>query len=217
MDLLATMSEILGQRAAERAPVPPGFRRAAVLIPIYETEGALFTVLTKRTDLVPTHKGQISFPGGGFLEQDADLRTTALREAAEEIGLRPEDVNVVGELDDTPATASAYIVRPFVGIIPHPYVFRLDSFEIERLITLPLHPLMASGQFRVEIWERNGQPHPVYFYDHDGDTVWGLTARILRGLVHILRGPLAARGLLSADAGSGGAVPPSAEAHPDGP
>jgi 8-oxo-dGTP pyrophosphatase MutT (NUDIX family) len=197
MSLQAAVTEILAQRVPQTAAVPPGFRRAAVLIPIFGAEADLGVLLTKRTELVPTHKGQISFPGGGFLEGDADLRMTALRESSEEIGLRPEDVRMVGVLDDAPATASAYIVRPFVGFIPHPYAFRLDPFEIERVITLPLLPLLAANAFREEIWERDGQPHPVYFYDYEGDTIWGLTARILRALAHVLRDPFRARGMLS--------------------
>ncbi len=114
-----------------RQETPPGYRRAAVLLPLYETPAGPYLVLTKRTDQVPTHKGQISFPGGGFHETDGDLLTTALRESAEEIGLRPQDVAVAGVLDDAATAASAHVVRPFVGFIPHPYPFRLDTFEIE--------------------------------------------------------------------------------------
>ena len=174
----------------------PGFRRAAVLLPLYETEAGPRFVLTKRTDLVPTHKGQISFPGGGFQEADGDLLTTALRESEEEIGLRPDDVAVVGVLDDTATAASAHIVRPFVGFIPYPYPFRLDSFEIERLVHLPLRPLMEPNCFREEIWERDGCPHSVYFFEYDGQTIWGLTARILKQFVEVVGVPLHRDGLL---------------------
>ena len=115
----------------------------------------------------------------------------------EEIGLASEDVRVVGVLDDTPSTASGYLVRPFVGFIPHPYPFRLDGFEIERVIALPLLPLMRHGEFREEVWDRGGTPHQVFFYEHGEDTIWGLTARILRDLVQILAGPLRAGGYLT--------------------
>jgi 8-oxo-dGTP pyrophosphatase MutT (NUDIX family) len=170
-----------------RHETPPGYRRAAVLLPLYETPAGPWLVLTKRTDRVPTHKGQISFPGGGFHETDGDLLTTALRESAEEIGLRAQDVAVAGVLDDAATAASAHVVRPFVGFIPHPYPFRLDTFEIETLIHLPLGPLLAENRFREEIWDQGGHPHPVFFYDHGGQTIWGLTARILKQFVEIIR------------------------------
>jgi 8-oxo-dGTP pyrophosphatase MutT (NUDIX family) len=174
----------------------PGFRRAAVLLPLYETETGPRFVLTKRTELVPTHKGQISFPGGGFQAADGDLLTTALRESEEEIGLRRDDVAVVGVLDDTVTAASAHIVRPFVGFVPHPYPFRLDGFEIERLVHLPLRPLVEPGSFREEVWDRDGHPHSVYFVEYDGQTIWGLTARILKQFVELVGMPLHREGLL---------------------
>jgi 8-oxo-dGTP pyrophosphatase MutT (NUDIX family) len=174
----------------------PGYRQAAVLLPLYETPSGPHFVLTKRTERVPTHKGQISFPGGGFQEGDGDLLATALRETEEEIGLRRSDVTVVGVLDDTVTAASAHVVRPFVGFLPHPYPFRLDSFEIERLVHLPLRPLMEPRCFREEIWERDGRPHSVYFYEHDGQTVWGLTARILKQFVEAVGMPLQREGIL---------------------
>ncbi len=182
------IAEALAHRRSRENAVA-GFRRAAVLLPLYEAESGPHFVLTKRTDLVPTHKGQISFPGGGFKTADGDLLATALREAEEEIGLRPSDVAVVGVLDDAVSVSSAHVVRPFVGLIPHPYSFRLDAFEIDRLIHLPLRPLLEADCFREEIWERDGRPRPVLFYEYDGQLIWGLTARILKQFVEIVKGP----------------------------
>ena len=189
MSLRGEMAGILARRSP-RQEAPPGYRRAAVLLPLYETEAGLHVVLTKRTESVPTHKGQISFPGGGFHESDGDLLITALRESEEEIGLRPQDVAIVGALDDTVTSASAHVVRPFLGFIPHPYPFRPDRFEIERLIHLPLNPVIAGAPFREEIWERDGAPHSVFFYEYDGQTIWGLTARILKQFVEVVGVPL---------------------------
>jgi 8-oxo-dGTP pyrophosphatase MutT (NUDIX family) len=194
-----TLHDHVGGILARRRPreeAPSGFRRAAVLLPLYETDDGPHCVLTKRTELVPTHKGQISFPGGGFQEADGDLLTTALRESEEEIGLRPHNVTVVGVLDDTVTAASAHVVRPFVGFVPHPYPFRLDPFEIERLVHLPIRPLVETDCFREEIWERNGRPHAVIFCEHDGQTIWGLTARILKQFVEVVGMPLRRDGWL---------------------
>lgn len=190
-----TIADVLRQRVARQADRPE-FRQAAVLLPLYLSDAGLHLVLTKRTELVPTHKGQISFPGGGFEEADGDLLTTALRETQEEIGLRPEDVEIVGILDDTVTVTSRHVVRPFVGIVPHPYPYRLDPFEIERLIHLPISALLCGAPFREEIWEREGGPVTVPFYDHDGDTIWGLTARILKQFIETVGKPLRERGLL---------------------
>lgn len=184
------------RRRIARAADHPGFRRAAVLLPLYENEGGPHLVLVKRTEMVPTHKGQISFPGGGFEEADGDLLATALREAEEEIGLHPKDVEIVGALDDTSTVSSQHVVRPFVGFVPYPYAFRTDPFEIERLIHLPISALLGGASFREEVWEREGRPLTVFFYEYAGDTIWGLTARILKQFVEAVGRPLRERGLL---------------------
>lgn len=181
----AIVDELRRRRAVQAEH--PGFRQAAVLLPLYETEAGLHLLLAQRTEHVPTHKGQIAFPGGGFEEADGDLLATALREAEEEIGLRPQDVEVVGALDDTVTVSSRHVVRPFVGFVPPGYPYRPDAFEIDRLIHLPVAPLLEGAPFRVETWERGGQPVVVYFYEYQGSTVWGLTARILKQFVEIVR------------------------------
>lgn len=196
MSLRDRMAAVLARRHP-REEAPAGYRRAAVLLPLYETEAGPYFVLTKRTELVPTHKGQISFPGGGFQESDGDLLATALRESEEEIGLRPSDVTVVGVLDDTVTAASSHIVRPFVGFVPYPYTFRLDPFEIERLVHLPLRPVLEPHCFREEIWDRDGCPHSVFFYEHAGQTIWGLTARVLKHFVEVVGMPLRRDGWLT--------------------
>ncbi len=175
----------------------PDFRQAAVLLPLYQSDIGPHLILTKRTEEVPTHKGQIGFPGGGFEEGDGDLLTTALRETQEEIGIESGDVEIIGTLDDTVTVTSRHLVRPFVGFIPHPYPYRLDPFEIERLIHLPILPLLSGAPFREETWERDGQPVVVYFYEYDGDIIWGLTARILKQFVETVGRPLQDRGPLS--------------------
>ncbi len=181
-------SVLQGRSAREEAP--PGYRRAAVLLPLYETRTGPHLLLTVRTNAVPTHKGQISFPGGGFEERDGDLRTTALREAEEEIGLSPADVAILGCLDDTVTVSSRQVVRPFVGLVPHPYRFRSSPFEIEQMIHLPVRGLLQGAPFREEIGERDGRPLPVFFHEFDGHTIWGLTARILKQFIELVGEPL---------------------------
>jgi 8-oxo-dGTP pyrophosphatase MutT (NUDIX family) len=169
---------------------PPGYRRAAVLLPLYAHAAGPHLLLTQRTQDVPTHKGQVSLPGGGYREPDVDLCTTALRETAEEVGLRPEDVRVVGRLDDSITVASRFVVRPFVGVVPPGYPFRPDPREIAALIHLPVAALLRSP-FREEEWLRDGRRVPVLVQEYDGHIVWGLTARILQQFVERVVRPLA--------------------------
>ncbi len=165
------------------------FRRAAVLLPLYQHPGGPCLLLTKRTHGVPTHKGQVSLPGGGYREEDGDLRITALRDAEEEVGLRPADVAIVGRLDDALTVVSGYVVRPFVGVVPGAYGFAADAQEIEELIHLPLAALLKRP-FREEWWMRDGRRVQVFVQEYDGNVVWGLTARILHQFVEWVVRPL---------------------------
>lgn len=175
---------------AHRVPrtVPDGDRRrAAVLLPLYVRDGAVHVLCTQRTEDLPHHKGQVAFPGGGRDPGDADLRATALREAEEEVGIAPRDVEVLGALDDEATVGSRFIVTPFVGVIPFPYPFRPNPAEIVALLHVPIEPLLISNGFREETRERNGVPVRVLLLDHGPHVIWGLTARILKGFVELLR------------------------------
>ncbi len=159
--------------------------RAAVLIPLFVKNGEYHILFTRRTDQVEHHKGQISFPGGRKDGADRDLLATALREAEEEMGIRPEDVHVLGELDDI-CTVTNFCVSPFVGLIPYPYSFRVNPREIEEVIEVPLIVLFEKSNFRREFRGLEGKMWPVYFYRHDRHTIWGATASILKQLLDLL-------------------------------
>jgi 8-oxo-dGTP pyrophosphatase MutT (NUDIX family) len=167
-------------RRARRVVADPGLTKAAVLMPLYEEGDELRILLTRRSEELPRHKGQIAFPGGGQRLGDADLRATALRETEEEVGIHPADVQIVGALDDAVTLTSQYVVAPFVGFIPYPYPFRVNPAEIVELIPLPLSTLCDRSCFREELWDRGGTKAPVYFYTVDSHVIWGLTARILK-------------------------------------
>lgn len=158
----------------------PRLRKAAVLMPMYEDGDGLQILFTRRSEEMPQHKGQIAFPGGVQHADDPSLRATALREAEEEIGLRAGDVEILDELDDTATATTRFIVTPFVGLIPHPYTFRVNPAEIVELIPLPLSLLRDPSRFREELWDRDGAKTPVYFYMAGSHVIWGLTARILK-------------------------------------
>lgn len=159
---------------------------AAVLVPITD-RGGPHVVFTKKTSGVPHHKGQFSFPGGVVETRDGSRVETALREAWEEIRLPAEAVEVLGLLDDTPTRATNFVITPVVGIVRDPVEFRPDGREIERVIEVPLATLRDPAIFRTEMWERDGEPHPVLFYQVSADDlVWGATARILSQFLALL-------------------------------
>jgi 8-oxo-dGTP pyrophosphatase MutT (NUDIX family) len=159
---------------------------AAVLVPVTD-HGGPHVVFTKKTSGVPHHKGQFSFPGGVVETRDGSRVETALREAWEEIRLPAEAVEVLGLLDDTPTRATNFVITPVVGIVRDPVEFKPDGREIERVIEVPLATLRDPAIFRTEVWEREGEQHPVLFYQVSADdVVWGATARILSQFLALL-------------------------------
>src|SRR5512143_324465 len=112
-------------------------RCAAVLVPLVHHDSAWHLLYTRRAERMLSHQGQVSFPGGACDEGEAAPEQTALREADEEIGMRPGDVRLLGRLN-TMITITSYRVTPVVGVIPWPYVFRVQSTEVARVFTIPL-------------------------------------------------------------------------------
>ncbi len=178
------LKQILAQRQKVRI-VDARRLPAAVIIPLYVKEGEYHILLTKRTERVKDHKGQISFPGGAYEREDMTLRNTALRECAEEIGIAPEAVESLGELDDVVTFTSDYIISPFVDIIPWPYALKTEEREIEEIIEVPISALLQRDCLRQESIVLNGQPATAYFYTYGDKVIWGATARILNQFLRI--------------------------------
>lgn len=163
----------------------PQLTPAAVLLLLYPKNGEYHVLFTKRTNEVEHHKGQISFPGGAYDEGDVSLTDTALRESLEEVGLKGEDVDVLGELDDM-ATFSAFAISPFVGVISYAPNFTPSPREIEEIVEIPLFALLNPTNFREETREYDGRPFPVYYYAYGRHVVWGATARILKQFLDLV-------------------------------
>lgn len=180
------VKQILSQRETKRVNAT-GLTSSAVLVPFFKKDGEWHLLLTKRTDTVENHKGQISFPGGRKDESDRDLLETALREGFEEVGLDPEAVEVLGELDEERTINSNFIMHPFLAVIPYPYDFKLSEQEVKELVEIPVSVLMDESNFQEEATTHEGETIPAYFYHYEDRVVWGATARILKKTLDILQ------------------------------
>lgn len=174
-------------RGREKKCIPdPELTPSAVLVPIYEKSGEHYILLTKRSEKVEYHKRQISFPGGRKDESDSNLLATALREAFEEIALRPEVVEILGELDDESTVFTNFIVSPFIGFIPYPYDFKINRDEVEELMEVPIATLRDKANFHEETITYRKKILTTYFYRCDDQIIWGATARILKSFLDLL-------------------------------
>jgi 8-oxo-dGTP pyrophosphatase MutT (NUDIX family) len=159
----------------------PGTKDAAVLVPLYPDLRAVFT--ERRADL-RRHAGKISFPGGRQDHPDEDLRETALREAHEEIGLDPGDVELVGALPPVGTFVSGYRIFPFVGRIQAEHVWTPQESEVARVLEFSLADLTRGHEMKRLV--RKGVPIKTPTYTVDGHLVWGATARIVQSLLERL-------------------------------
>jgi 8-oxo-dGTP pyrophosphatase MutT (NUDIX family) len=183
------MEKKLKQALSKRQKVyisDPRRTLSAVLIPLYKKQGEYYILFIQRTDRVKDHKGQISFPGGAYEEDDDSLLQTALREATEEVGLASEDVEVLGELDDFRTIGSGYIISPFVARMPWPYELKVDEWETEEVIEVPLSALLDKNNIRQGRDILDGEEIIQYYYQYQDKVIWGATARILNHLLGIL-------------------------------
>ena len=179
-DYARDLREVLLDPAAAAALDVHGRVDAAVLVPLFVTDGELHAVFTRRRDDLKRHPGEISFPGG---RQDPGetLIETALREAHEEVGLPPAAVDVLGALEPTPTFVTNYAIYPFVGVIAPGFEWVIGETEVAEVLEFPLDALRAAyGERRLV---RRGIPFRTPTYELDGHLIWGATGRILQDLL----------------------------------
>jgi len=177
---ILTLRELLASPPPQRLP-PSELRPASVLVPLYVDAGELWTVLTKRTDTLPSHRSQIAFPGGGR-ELKEDPWAAAVREAQEEIGLDPRVVLKLGELDEV-ESPMGFRVIPCVGAIPQSYEFRPNEAEIAEVFSLPVSAFANPRLVEEREIVINGMKRNILIYHVGNRQIWGLTARILQNLL----------------------------------
>jgi 8-oxo-dGTP pyrophosphatase MutT (NUDIX family) len=159
-----------------------------VLTLLFHDLGADRVLLTKRTDTVEHHKGQISFPGGGVDDDDIDLSATALRETWEEVGVDPEHVEIIGQLDEI-VTISNFLVTPYVGVLHRtPYVWIPSDIEVAEVLEPPIAALLEDATLVLEERFVDGEAYVAPAYHWNGHRIWGATARMLHEFLDLLRG-----------------------------
>ena len=182
--VLKTLKQMLSTR--EKISVEdPSLAPAAVLLLIYPKGGEHCILLNRRSDGVEHHKGEIAFPGGGEDPEDKDFLDTALREVHEEMGIMPQHVTVLGQLDDV-ATRSNFGVRVFVGTSPYPYPFQPNAREIDEVLEVPVRVLRNPSNVREEVRWLDGRTYRHYSYAYGEHLVHGATAQILTQFLELL-------------------------------
>ena len=178
------VKEVLARRVTQTL-ADPSLTPAAVLLVLYAKDGQYCVLLHKRSEQVEYHKGEISFPGGAQDQEDRDPLDTALRETEEEMGIRREDVTILGELDEV-ATRSGFGVRVYVGTIGYPYHFKPSSREVAEVLEVPISVLQEPANLRVESRWDQGQLTTTYAYAYKQHLIFGATARILQQFLELL-------------------------------
>ncbi|MBM4161718.1 MAG: CoA pyrophosphatase [Ignavibacteria bacterium] len=164
----------------------PALTRAGVLVLLFMKDAELHFLLTKRTEDVEHHKGQISFPGGVMDEDDGSIVETALRECREEIGLLPDAVQILGLFDDY-ETPSRFAVTPVVAYVPALPKLKPNKQEVADVLEVPISLFLDKANERIEQRKRYGEIFDVYFYRYRDHDVWGATAAIIRSFLSAIR------------------------------
>lgn len=162
-----------------------GFSEAAVLVPVIERDNHVCLGYTLRPDDMPTHPGQISFPGGRHDPGDNDLTATALREINEELGVAVQDIEVIGKIDDVP-TPVGFVITPVVGWLRNPAVVTVDEREVAEYFEVDIKELSNPDNFKHRGQRQiAGVSYPVPEFHVAGKLIWGATARITRSFLEI--------------------------------
>ena len=189
-DGLEALRQVLAARTP-RVQAEWNTRPAAVLVPLYQSGGEWGLIFTQRTDDMEEHKGQVAFPGGKIDPEDATPEDAARREAEEEIGLKREDVRVLGRLDGL-ITVTQWHITPVVGVVPYPYPFAINPAECTAVFAAPLKWLADPANYEVRLRQPplGGPAVSVYYYkEYEGHVIWGATARMTQMFL-ALAGPL---------------------------
>lgn len=157
---------------------------SAVLAAFWEHDGGLEVLLTRRSQGLRAHKGEVAFPGGR-IDPGESRAGAALREACEEVGLDSAGVEVLGELDHLMTVTSRSFIVPLVAVLPagRPHGLVPNPGEVDAILFVPVDELLLDEVYREERWAWEGRERGIFFFELVGDTVWGATAAMLRHLL----------------------------------
>ena len=161
------------------------FLEASVLIPILTFKKDLEILLTKRSNNLKNHPGQIAFPGGKKDQIDSSPIETALRETQEEVGLNPKNVEIIASLPSH-KTATGFVIKPYLGLINEPFSEILRQGEVDEIFTVPYEYILKEKNFSIQTRKWNGSQRSYYVVPYGPYYVWGATARILLNLSRAL-------------------------------
>ena len=168
------------------APVDT-IRESAVLVALVDGPEGAEVLLTRRSQTLTSHRGEISFPGGR-VDPGETFEAAALREAHEEVALDPAVAHVRGRLDPISTMVSRSYIVPVVATLERRPSLHPAVDEVDRIMWVPLAELTRSDTFREEVWQVDGDPRPIFFFELDDETIWGATARVLHQLLRVALG-----------------------------
>lgn len=186
VDLLTKIKNEFFREVIEEEKSPT--KKSAVLLLFKEKDDELYLLFTKRTQAVSEHKGEISFPGGNYKEEDKRLEETALREAEEELGIDKESIEIIGRLNPEKTAITNYLIYPFIGYLKKNQEYKPNQFELEKIIEIPLTTLLNMKPEQEEDLVWDNQRFKMFFYYFADETIWGATARILTQFLERLTG-----------------------------
>lgn len=180
---LGRLREMLARHASIAIDAPE-LRRACVLVPLIRVNGDWSLLFTRRAENLAAHSGQIAFPGGA-VEAGESFQDAAIREAQEEVGIPPENVELIGRLDDL-VTNSGYLVAPFIGVIHEPIDYVMQESEVVEVFEVPVEALLDPAKPEVRYVSYGDKRYPAYFYPYGRYEIWGLTGRMLKAFLDIV-------------------------------
>ncbi|WP_025270352.1 NUDIX hydrolase [Hippea sp. KM1] len=171
----------------EHSPISTNAKESAVIIPLLKTESGWLVIFEKKPSYDRLHPSQISFPGGSREEKDKTFIDTAVRETEEELGIKRQNIEIIGAVEPTKTLTTNFIIYPFVGLIRQNPPYSINTQEVEKIIFIPLDYLIDNSPIPIGIYTFRGRQRKTPMLNYKGEIIWGATARILNKFIPIVK------------------------------